>query len=305
MSVRAVVAVAAVLVAAVAAAGLWFGHNRNAVDASSGAGASGEQVLAYGGVDRRYLVHRPATLPANPPLVVVLHGGFGSGRQAEQAYGWDAVADREGFVVAYPDGIDRAWNTGGGCCGVPGRTGVDDIGFITAMVDRIARDDSVDRNRIFAAGMSNGGIMTYSLACGTDVFAAIGAVAATQLGECAQPRPISVIHVHGAADTRIPYGGGRGDGIAQIDGPAVPDLIARWRGIDGCAAPDSSGQPPVTISIARCPDDRAVELVTIEGAGHQWPGRAAARIGADTPSTAFDATSAIWQFFAAHPRPPR
>jgi hypothetical protein len=94
----------------------------------------------------------------------MLHGGFGSARQAQKSYGWDAEADRGQFVVAYPDGLGRAWNTGGGCCGTPGRTNADDIGFITAMVSAIERQLPVDANRVYATGISNGGIMAYTLA---------------------------------------------------------------------------------------------------------------------------------------------
>jgi len=141
-----------------------------------------------------------------------------------------AEADSGHFVVAYPDGLDRAWNTGGGCCGTPGRTNVDDIGFITAMVSAIEHQIPVNPNRVYATGISNGGIMAYTLACHTTIFAAIGPDSATELGSCPAPAPLSVIHIHGTADKNIPYQGGEGDGVAHIDGPAIPALNARWGG---------------------------------------------------------------------------
>jgi polyhydroxybutyrate depolymerase len=263
--------------------------------------------IEVGGVSRTYLVYRPASLPAAAPLVVMLHGGFGSASQAEKAYGWDAEAARGRFVVAYPDGLNHAWNTGGGCCGTPGRTGADDTGFITAMVAAIERQVPVDAGRVYATGISNGGIMAYTLACRTSVFAAIGPDSATELGSCPAPHPLSVIHIHGTADTRIPYQGGEGQGVAHIDGPSVPSLNARWRAIDHCAAPVAMTAGTVTTSTASCPAGRAVELITIAGAGHQWPGSAPKPLiqrilGTDPPSTALNATQVIWQFFAAHPR---
>jgi polyhydroxybutyrate depolymerase len=161
----------------------------------------------------------------------------------------------------------------------------------------------VDASRVYATGISNGGIMAYTLACHTSVFAAIGPDSATELGSCPAPRPLSVIHIHGTADTRIRYQGGEGQGVAHIDGPSVPSLNARWRAIDHCAAPAVSTKGAVTMSTASCPGGRAV---TIAGAGHQWPGSAPRSklqriLGSDPPSTALNATQVIWQFFAAHP----
>ena len=97
------------------------------------AGQSTQTVDVHGAV-RTYHLYRPAGLLARSPLVVMLHGGFGSGLQAERCYGWDQEADRAHFLVAYPDGLNQAWNAGGGCCGQPAANGVNDVAFITAMV---------------------------------------------------------------------------------------------------------------------------------------------------------------------------
>ncbi len=258
--------------------------------------------ISAGGLDRSYRVYVPAGLPPAAPLVVMLHGGFGSADQAEQAYGWNQLADREKFVVAYPDGVGRAWNSLGGCCGRPARQGIDDVGFIAAVVDEVAANVSVDRARIYATGISNGGMMSYALACGTDVFAAIGPDSATQLDPCAAPRPTSVMAIHGTADRLIRYDGEPGVGVAHIDGPPVPDVNAFWRNVDRCANPTVTATGAVTTSTADCADGRGVTLITIDGAGHQWPGSQPVREGADPPSDALDATTTLWAFFAAHPR---
>ena len=147
--------------------------------------------------------------------------------------------------------------------------------------------------------------MAYDLACHTAIFAAIGPDSATLLGSCEHPARLSVIAIHGTADENIPYDGGRGDGFAHIDGPSVPSINAAWRQADGCAAPKFSTHATVTTSVARCPGGRAVELITIAGAGHQWPGGASNPVvqkllQLDPPSTALDATAVIWRFFAAH-----
>jgi polyhydroxybutyrate depolymerase len=241
------------------------------------------------GRERGFRLYRPASLAEPAALVVMLHGGFGSARQAESAYGWNALADREGFAVAYPDGLDRAWNVGGDCCGRSARTGVDDVAFVRVAVAAIGRLLPIDPARVYATGMSNGGMMAYRLACDTDVFAAIAPVAATLLGECPSPDPASLIHVHGSADPRVRFDGAPGIGVARIDGPPVPDVVATWRTVDGCGPPAVTTAGPVTRTRAECRDGRAVELVTVDGLDHAWPGGDGAG--------ALDATATIWRFF--------
>jgi polyhydroxybutyrate depolymerase len=313
---RLVLTVLACLVLTTAAAGCRAGQRDVATSSGppGGAGAvagipvgSSSHTIWVGGVSRHYIVYRPVVLRARAPLVVVLHGGFGSASQAQKSYRWDAEADAGHFLVAYPNGIGRAWHTGGGCCGIPGRTSADDTGFITAMVAAISRAVPVAADRVYATGISNGGIMDYTLACRTSIFAAIGPDSATELGACPDPAPVSVIAIHGTADTRIPYDGGRGVGSAHIDGPAIPAVNAAWRRTDKCATPVISAAGQVTTSTASCPAGRSVELITIAGAGHQWPGSVPnpllqRLLNLDAPSTALDATQVIWRFFAAHRR---
>lgn len=243
--------------------------------------------INVGGRDRVYRLHKPVGVPASARLVLVLHGGFGSAEQAERSYGWDQLADSEKFVVAYPDGVNRAWNVnGGGCCGRPARENVDDVGFISAAVADVAKNVSINASHVYATGMSNGGMMSYTLACDTTLFAAIGPVSGTQVDPCRSPHPASVMAIHGTADPLIPYGGGPGRGFAHINGPAVPDLNAFWRNVDRCQAPAVTTTGSVTTSTAGCADNRSVVLITVDGGRHHWPDFATAK---------------LWQFFAAHP----
>jgi poly(3-hydroxybutyrate) depolymerase len=163
----------------------------------------------------------------------MLHGGFGNGAQAEHSYNWDSEADNGHFLVAYPDGLVRAWNAGS-CCGEPQRTNADDVGFITAMVGVIEQQMPIDRARIYVTGMSNGAMMALRLGCQTDTFAAIAPVAGTLLSDCSAARPTSVLQIHGTADDRVPYNGGPGkaftaNGTARVDGPSVESVNATWR----------------------------------------------------------------------------
>ncbi len=317
---RAAAAAAAALLVIVPAAlaGLSACHRaRTATPARPPVGTSA-QTLTFDGQQRTFRVYRPGTLPPHTPvpLVVMLHGALGSGEQAETSYGWDAEADRERFVVAYPDGTHRAWAVSGDCCGPPAAAKTDDTGFILRLVATISAEIPVDPDRVYATGISNGGMLAYRLACDTDTFAAIGPDSATMLGTCPSPGPVSVIHIHGTGDRTVPYGGGPGrrDNGGQgrvpidVDGPPIPAVIDAWRGTDHCGAPTDHTDGPVDTSVATCPGGRAVELITIAGAGHQWPGQpgpnraAAVVLGLDPPSMALDATDTIWQFFRAHPK---
>ena len=289
---------------------------------TGGTASAGQQVavgkstgtMTVGGEERTYRLYRPPGLSSSAPLVIVLHGAAGTGQQAEDSYGWDAEADGGKFLVAYPDGIRRTWNVDPDCCGVAARDDVDDVSFITKLAGSFGA--LVDTRRVYATGISNGAMLAYRLACDTDVFAAVGPVSGTMINQCAQPKPISIIHIHGTADRTIPYDGGPGkrDNAgagsrlpAKIDGPAIPSLIDRWRKTDRCGPATSTKSGSVTVSIATCPGGRAVELVTIAGAGHQWPGSRPAPVaqrllGLDAPSTTLQATPTIWTFFSAHPR---
>src|SRR5271155_1088429 len=254
--------------------------------------------MAFGGLNRSYRVHKPPGLAGPAPLVVMLHGAFGDGEQAESDYGWDPLADSAKFVVAYPDGVGATWN-GHGCCGKAERENIDDVGFITTMVGQISADLPIDKSRVYATGMSNGGILSYALACNSGIFAAIGPASATILDPCSAPHPTSVIHIHGTADKLVPYRGG--NATSAVNGPPVPDVNAFWLKADRCGAANVTTSAPLTTSIAACADKRSVELITIDGGKHQWPGGSTFLERRDPTSHQLDATQTIWQFFAAHP----
>jgi polyhydroxybutyrate depolymerase len=267
----------------IAGCGLWYPKPPSGfVDGTS------LHTINVGGHDRQYRLHKPAGMPASAALVIVLHGGFGTADYAERNYDWDQLADSQKFVVAYPNGLNRAWNVNGfGCCGRPAKERVDDVGFITAAVADIEKGISINASRVYASGMSNGGMMDYTLACDTTLFAAIGPVSGTQLDPCRSPHPASVMHIHGTADPLIPYGGGPGRGFVHLDSAPIPDINAFWRNVDHCANPAITTSGSVSTSTASCPEGRGVVLITVDGGGHQWPDFA---------------TEKLWQFFVAHPR---
>lgn len=248
------------------------------------------QTIDVDGTTRQFRVYRPARLSGPTPLVLVLHGWGFTAAQIERDYGWNDVADKHRFVVVYPQGLERSWNAAGACCGPAAERQVDDVAFITTMIDRLSQALPVDDQRIYAAGMSNGGVFAYALACRTTHFAAISAVAATQVGACQRPRPTSVLHVHGLADPLVRYNGS----AAIVPGAQpVPVVVGRWLRINRCQPPQQSRDGRVAIGRAACAHDREVMLVVIAGEGHTWPGRAGSRAPWDT-------TGEVWTFFSRH-----
>jgi polyhydroxybutyrate depolymerase len=283
--------------------------------ASAAPGRDAPGGLTFGGLQRTYLVHAPAGL-ANPTgLVLNLHGAGATGGEQAAITNFNAVADQHGFVVVYPDGLDRSWADGRGAP-APDRQGVDDVGFLVALVDQVTQDYRIDRSRVFATGMSAGAFMATRLACErADVVAAIAPVAGTLASAlpCAPSRPVSVLQVHGTADPVVPYGGGvmvgRG-GVSDI--VAAPAMAERWRALDGCPAPAVSDGPVdggdgtrvERVATSGCAGGTEVDFVRIDGGGHTWPaGRFSLPAASVGPTTrAFDASQASGQFFALHGR---
>jgi polyhydroxybutyrate depolymerase len=285
--------------ALVALAALLSGCSPSPAPSATPSAGTQSRTIDVGGTSREYLVHLPDHVGADPALVVFLHGGYGTAAQAESAYGWDETADRNGAIVVYPQADGLAWNAGS-CCGKPAREGVDDVAFISAVVAELQGEFGVSPARTFGTGMSNGAMMVYRMACDTTVFAAIAPVAGTIVTPCDSPAPTAVLHIHGLDDDRVRFDGEPGSGTTRVDGMPIEDVAALWRTVDSCAPPTVVEEPPVTTARAECPDGRTVELITIAGAGHQWPG-ASARGAADPDpaSSAIDATATIWAFFTA------
>ena len=209
--------------------------------AASSVSAAQELSVTVAGVRRTFLVHVPrARHSPKSPLVVLLHGGGGNGEQAMNAYRMNEVADREGFLVAYPNGSGRVerlltWNAGN-CCGYAMRERVDDVAFIRAMVEAIDRRFHVDRARVFATGMSNGGMMAHRLGCeASDLFAAIGVVSGALNIPCHPADEVAAMIIHGTADEHVPYEGGTGSKSLEdrVD-LSVAHAVETWRAVDGC-----------------------------------------------------------------------
>ena len=188
------------------------------------------RTLTHAGRSRSYILYIPVSINWSQPvpLVFVFHGGMGNADSAIRMSGFNGTADQNGFVVVYPNGTGQlsnnkllTWN-GGGCCGYAQTKNVDDVGFVRAIVLDLQIQLKIDQKRIYAAGMSNGAILSHRLACeAADLFAAIAPVAGTlNFSPCSPSRPISVIEFHGTGDRHVPYDGGYGpDSLVNMPGP--------------------------------------------------------------------------------------
>jgi polyhydroxybutyrate depolymerase len=271
-----------------------------------------ERHVRVGGVERSYLVDLPPGYDGQRalPAVLVFHGGGGAALSARTQTRMSEKGRAEGFIVVYPQGSGvlasrlLTWNATT-CCGYAMQHGVAESAFVAGLLDDLLATYAVDRVRVYATGISNGGMIAYLGACTlADRFAAIAVVSGElTLADCRPARPVSVLVIHGSADRYLPYDGGVGaKAIAKHAARSVRFAVDFWRAHDRCADAGTSERAGSVIRerYAPCAGGSAVELITIEGGGHSWPGGAQMARFLDEPSTALDATSEIWSFFAKH-----
>ena len=260
--------------------------------------------IVSSGEARRYLLYVPTTYdPAKPtPLVISLHGFVEWPAHQMQISRWNALAEEQGFLVVYPEGtgFPRRWRAGG-WRGDP----TPDVRFIADLIDRLAAEYSIDRSRVYANGLSNGGGMSFLLGCAlSDRIAAIGGVAgayAYPLDECQPLRPVPMIAFHGTADPIVPYLGGPARGT-EPRLPVIPDWMEARAALNGCDATPialpSSGEAS-GIRYTGCAEGADVVFYTIAGGGHSWPGGEPLPEWITGPTSQdIDATRVMWEFFS-------
>lgn len=258
--------------------------------------------IQHDGIQRDYILYVPAIYNAATPVPLVfnLHG-YTSNNVAQLFYGeFRPIADTANFILCAPNGTidgqgNRFWDAFG--AGV-----VDDLGFITALIDHISAQYSIDADRVYSTGMSNGGFMSYDLACfRSDRFAAIASVTGTmtlaRLAQCNATHPTPVMQIHGTADGTVNY-----NGSAGVSG--IEPLVAHWVQFNNCNAAPTITAVPNTSTTDGCTAERyvytggdagsTVEFYKIIGGGHTWPG-APVTIGVTNQD--FSASKEIWRFF--------
>jgi polyhydroxybutyrate depolymerase len=265
--------------------------------------------IKVGGLTRTYRLYVPASAVGHPvPLLLALHGRLGTGEAQAKLSNLDAIADHFGFVVVYPDGIRRSWNAGHHA-GPASRDNIDDVGFAAVLIDHLETSLAIDSRRVYAAGMSAGGILAHRLACElSDRIRGIAAVAGPMAVEtartCNPGRPVTVIQFHGTSDLIVPWAGGvtRGGGTVV----SVEETVKGWLIRDGCREDSFStskwGDTTCTI-YGPGSGDRRVALCRTEGGGHTWPGGKSAfseRI-VGTTTNALNASEYLWKFLEGIP----
>ncbi len=262
--------------------------------------------ISFAGSYRTYQLHLPPNYDGTQelPLIIAMHGGFGNGAQLEIQSQLSVKADEEGFIVLYPEGVPgflgiRTWNAGA-CCGYASDNNVDDVGFISALLDSLIGSYSIDTLRVYATGMSNGGFMSYRLACDlSNRIAAIAPVAASMtLNECSPSNEVPIIHFHSYLDSNVPYDGGVGSGFSSHHNPPIDSILNVWASLNNCQITndtllDSGEYTHVVWNNCDC--SYAIEYyITMDG-GHSWPGGQS--VLGDLPSEYINANDLMWYFF--------
>lgn len=274
------------------------------------------ETIPVGDTTRTYLIHRLPSYKKSKrlPLVLVFHGGNTPAERMITYTGMNAIADREGFIVVYPRGTNNFWNDGR-----ERAPKVDDVGFIRTLIAQLEKSLNVDPRRIYAAGLSNGGMMAQRLACElSGKLAAIASLAASMpeniASQCRPSSSISVLMIHGTEDPLVPYRGGPLSPASNIGGKVWPvaDTIRYWAKHDKCSDKPNfdyladKDQNDSTLTkrekYVACSNTTDVVLLTVEGGGHTWPGanqylpeRLIGRTSRD-----FDGSEVIWNFFKQH-----
>jgi polyhydroxybutyrate depolymerase len=278
-----------------------------------------------GGLTRTMEMHVPPQISQGQalPVILVLHGGNGSGARLQETLGFDAYADQDGAIVIYPDGVESNWADGRGTTDAA-LAGVDDIGFFTDVLDQVALHDHMDAQRVWFTGASNGGIMTHRVACDlADRVAAvapvISALPTAYVESCQPARPIPMLAIQGTADLFINLEGGDAshDTTGLGDGGLIESAQATaafWAQHNGCdpeptvqALEPTSEDDETTVELRTwrgCQGDALIDYYIVHGMGHTWPPLEGAAPRLSGPSShQLDATALIWAFVRAHALP--
>lgn len=274
--------------------------------------------ILVNGTRRTYILHVPPEYKKEKhlPLVIVLHGGGGNAGNMIRRTGFSEKADRENFVVVYPNGSGRSEESlltfnAIGCCAYAMRNKVDDVAFVSKLIDVLTAEYGIDKKRVYVTGFSNGAmIASYLAASISNKIAAVAPVSGAIFAS--SPKPIgtmAVLLIHGTADTAVPYDGGMSKRPVIIPSQSEPyrsvfDGAKYWAENSNCkGTPETKTSGIVTTErFVGCAAGSEVEVISIKGGVHAWPGGNNGRGAMDAPSVDLNATDAIWDFFKKHHR---
>lgn len=243
------------------------------------------QHLRYQDQDRSYLLHIPNPRPtADAPLVIALHGRLGTGAGQKRSTGFNELADRDGVVVIYPDGLNRSW-ADARQVSPSSQQGVDDEGFILQLIAEVEKMIPIDRNRVSIMGVSNGGFMTQTMAClhaeeFSAAASAISTIPQTIFEDCQPAQPLSVLFMNGTDDPLVPFSGGQVNSDAGGEISSSDNAAKYWVEVDRCSPGYlletlDEVEDDTIVHVHRyqnCASGTQVHYYTVEGGGHTWPG---------------------------------
>jgi polyhydroxybutyrate depolymerase len=293
-------------------------------NAIAGQETSTTHSIIFAGLERTYRIHMPPSYDKSTPLplLIALHGGGGSGEKMEELTlrGFNRLSDKEGFIVVYPDGIEKHWNDGRENVKYRAhREKIDDVGFISALIDYLVKQYNIDIKQVYATGISNGAMMSFRLGCElSEKIAAIAPVAGSMPENlptrCSPSRSISVLIISNTEDPLVPWGGGEIRFGRQKFGKvlSVPESVKFWVNHNQClSSPAISIEPDRDLkdgtrvrreAYNQCREGMEVALYAIEGGGHTWPGgyQYLPEWIIGKTSRDIDADEVIWDFFKRH-----
>lgn len=258
------------------------------------------------GLTRTYTVNLPPNYYESSgfSLVIALHGGGGSGAQFESTCKLTDKANSAGFIVVYPDGtgVINTWNAGR-CCGSAMNNNVDDVKFISNLIDKLISTYKINPKKVYATGHSNGGMLCYRLACElSNKIAAIAPNASTMVVStpCNAARPVPILHMHSKLDEHVPYLGGVGNGVTGISVPPLDSVFTVWSTRNNCLNPKQVMLTTIGYTFTKwytCSNNVSIHFYLTNDGGHGWPGGLPGGPNSDTPSTAINANDLLWDFF--------
>jgi len=269
-----------------------------------------EFYLDVEGILRYYYLYVPSTSSDRKgmPLMILLHGAGGNPRTIRNISSMNKIADEYGFIVAYPQGTgpkDKklTWNAGQ-CCGFAFENNIDDISFINLLIEELILEWPIDENRVYIAGVSNGGMLTHRIACelSSKIVAAAAVAASLPKNPTTPKRPVPFIMFHGTADPYVPYNGGKSK-ITILEEPvfhaSVDETLSFWVKHNGCyTKPEIEENNIVKKAIYSSREKNCkVILYTIDGGGHTWPGPNLKKLAPNDPMRYVHASQLIWDFF--------
>lgn len=256
------------------------------------------------GIIRSYTVNLPPEYYKMDSfsLILALHGGGGNAAQFERTCLLTQKANASNFIVVYPNGtgLFKTWNAGR-CCGFAMKRNIDDVKFISMLIDKLVKKYKINSKKVYATGHSNGGMMCYRLACElSNKIAAIAPNSCTMVCTTCNPeRPVPILHMHSKLDNHVPYLGGPGNGITGINCTPVEEVLNFWAKKNGCTSPKQLVYSNKLYSFYQwkgCDQSRIDFYLTNDG-GHGWPGGLPGGPKSDTPSKAIQANDLLWDFF--------